>query len=197
MRPARRATANPLRAAILSPRMNGWMKLGLVALVVVAAVELAAKSPATTAPRGTPAPAFSLRDTEGRQVSLASLRGKVVAVNFWASWCAPCLAEIPEFAHVYQAKRGPCFEMLGLAEESGTRDEVVATAKKLGINYPVLLDDDGKVSDDFKIDAYPRTFLIDARGDVRKVFEGEVDRAALERELAPLLAEAAPACRKA
>jgi cytochrome c biogenesis protein CcmG/thiol:disulfide interchange protein DsbE len=160
-------------------------------------VELAARAPAKTAARGTPAPAFTLRDTNGRDVSLASLRGRVVAVNFWASWCAPCRAEIPGFAKIYEARRGQCFEMLGLAEESGTRDEVVESAAKLGINYPVLLDDDGKVSDDFKITAYPRTFLIDVKGNIRKVFEGEVRAGALEEALAPLLAEAPASCPRA
>ena len=171
--------------------------MAALALAAVAGGELIARQRSTRAPHGTPAPAFTLRDTGGREVSLASLRGKVVAVNFWASWCAPCRSEIPEFAKVYASKRGKCFEMLGLAEESGTRDEVVESARNLGINYPVLLDDDGKVSDDFKITAYPRTFLIDVHGDIRKVFEGEVDAAHLEEALAPLLAEAPASCPRA
>ena len=177
--------------------MNVWVKLGALALAAVAAGELIARERAPRTPQGTPAPGFTLRDTNGREVSLASLRGKVVAVNFWASWCAPCRSEIPQFAKVYAAKRGKCFEMLGLAEESGTRDEVVESAAKLGINYPVLLDDDGKVSDDFKITAYPRTFLIDVHGNIRRVFEGEVDAAGLEGAIAPLLEEAPASCRRA
>ena len=173
------------------------MKLGLLAVAAVAGGELIARQRGARVPQGTPAPAFTLRDTSGRDVSLAALRGKVVAVNFWATWCGPCRSEIPELAKVYASKRGKCFEMLGLAEESGTRDDVVDAAAKLGINYPVLLDDDGKVSDDFKITAYPRTFLIDVDGRIRKVFEGEVDRADLEAGLAPLLAEAPASCPRA
>ena len=173
------------------------MKLGLLAVAAVAGGELVARQRAARVPQGTPAPAFTLRDTNGRDVSLASLRGKVVAVNFWAAWCGPCRNEIPELAKLYTSKKGKCFEMLGLAEESGTRDEVVDAARKLGINYPVLLDDDGKVSDDFKITAYPRTFLIDVDGRIRKVFEGEVDRAELEAGLAPLLAETPTSCPRA
>jgi cytochrome c biogenesis protein CcmG/thiol:disulfide interchange protein DsbE len=177
--------------------MNAWIKLAVLGICAAAATEVATKKHERRAPQGTPAPAFTLRDTNGRDVSLASLRGKVVAVNFWASWCGPCRSEIPELAKVYAAKRGKCFEMLGLAEESGTRDDVVEAAAKLGINYPVLLDDLGKVSDDFKIEGYPRTFLIDVKGNIRKVFEGEVDQAGLEKALAPLLAEAPASCPRA
>ncbi len=118
-------------------------------------------------------------------------------MNFWAAWCGPCLEEIPDLTKVYAANRGKCFELLGVAEESGTRDEVLAAARKLGMNYPVLLADDGKVSDAFKIPAYPRTFLIDVDGRVRKVFEGAVERAVLERALAPLLSEAPSSCPRA
>src|SRR5919201_1691348 len=167
--------------------MNAWTKLGVLAVAAVAGGELVARQRAAHVPQGTPAPPFTLRDTNGREVSLASLRGKVVAVNFWATWCGPCRNEIPELAKVYSSQKGKCFEMLGLAEESGTRDEVVDAARKLGINYPVLLDDDGKVSDDFKITAYPRTFLIDVDGHIRKVFECEVDLADLEAGRAPPL----------
>ncbi len=177
--------------------MNAWIKLSLLGMCAVAAGELLTQRHAAPAPKGKPAPAFTLRDTNGREVSLSSLRGKVVAMNFWASWCGPCREEIPDFAKVYASKKGKCFEMLGLAEESGERDEVVQAAAKLGINYPVLLDDYGKVSDDFKIEGYPRTFLIDVHGNIRKVFEGGVDQAGLEKELAPLLAEAPASCPRA
>jgi cytochrome c biogenesis protein CcmG, thiol:disulfide interchange protein DsbE len=179
--------------------MRRWLKLAVLAAVAVAAVELFLfrARPGSRTPSGTPAPAFTLPDTDGRRVSLDGLRGRVVAVNFWATWCAPCLEEIPDLAKVYAANRDKCFEMLGVAEESGTRDEVLAAARKLGMNYPVLLDDDGKVSDAFKIPAYPRTFLIDVDGRVRKVFEGAVDRGDLERALAPLLSAAPTSCPRA
>jgi cytochrome c biogenesis protein CcmG/thiol:disulfide interchange protein DsbE len=169
--------------------MNTWVKLGLLAVAAVAGTELAVRHRSPRTPQGTPAPSFTLIDTEGRKVSLASLKGKVVGVNFWATWCEPCREEIPDLAKVYAANKGKCFEMLGLAEESGERDEVVAAARKLGINYPVLLDAYGKVSDDFNVPAYPRTFLIDADGNVRKVFEGAVTRDDLEAALKPLLGE--------
>ena len=66
---------------------------------------------------------------------------------------------------------------------------MVSTARKLGINYPVLFDDDAKVGDAFRIPGYPRTYLVDVSGRIRTVFEGTVDREGLERALAPLLAD--------
>jgi cytochrome c biogenesis protein CcmG/thiol:disulfide interchange protein DsbE len=179
--------------------MKSWIKLGLLGVAAVAAAELflaRAGSAAKKVPAGEPAPAFSLPDITGKTVTLAGLKGRVVAVNFWATWCGPCREEIPDLAKVYAAHRNRCFEMLGVAEESGARDEVVAVAEKLGVNYPVLLDDDTKVGDLFKIEAYPRTFLIDADGNVRQVFEGQVERDDLEKALAPLLAEAPASCRR-
>src|SRR3990172_11744285 len=83
------------------------------------------------APPGTTAPGFALQDTDGRRVSLEGLKGRVVAVNFWATWCGPCQEEIPDLAKIYSANKSKCFEMLGVAEESGARDEVVAAARKL------------------------------------------------------------------
>jgi cytochrome c biogenesis protein CcmG/thiol:disulfide interchange protein DsbE len=173
--------------------MHGLVKLVTLTVALAAATAVAARQ---QTPQGGLAPAFTLRDTDGRSVSLASLRGKVVAVNFWATWCAPCRSEIPVLAQVYSARKGACFEMLGLAEESGSAEEVASAARKFGINYPVLLDDDGKVSDDFRITAYPRTFVIDARGRIRKVFEGEVARRDLEKAIDPLLVEAGASCHR-
>jgi cytochrome c biogenesis protein CcmG/thiol:disulfide interchange protein DsbE len=179
--------------------MKNWIKLSLLALVAIAVVELYIQRSRriSKVPAGAAAPAFTLPDTSGRHVSLESLKGKVVAVNFWATWCGPCQDEIPDLAKVYSAHKSKCFEMLGVAEESGVRDEVVAAAQKLGVNYPVLLDDDGKAGDAFKIPGYPRTFLIDVDGRIRKVFEGAVEREDLEKALTPLLAETPASCPRA
>jgi len=171
------------------------MKLLVLGGAAVVAAEMVMRAPGAKAPPpGTPAPAFSLPDVEGRTVTLAGLRGRVVALNFWATWCAPCREEIPDLAKVYATHKAGCFEMLGVAEESGDRDEVATAARRFGINYPVLLDDKGELGDAFRIPGYPRTFLIDHQGNVRKVFEGVVEQAELEAALKPLLAEAPQRC---
>ena len=178
--------------------MKSWLKLAVLAVLAIAVVELGLRRAGTRqAPAGAAAPAFTLPDTDGRSVSLKSLKGKVVAVNFWATWCGPCRDEMPELSRVYAENRGRCFEMLGIAEESGPREEVVATAQRFGATYPILLDDDGRAGDAFKIPAYPRTFLIDGNGLIRKVFEGAIGRGELQQALLPLLRETSGSCPRA
>lgn len=173
--------------------MKSWSTLAILALLAILVGEIWYLRGHRRTTVGAPAPPVSLEDTEGRRVSLDGLKGRVVALNFWATWCGPCQQEIPDLASVYSANRGKCFQLLGVTEESA-REEVLAVARKLGVNYPVLLDGDGKVGDAYKIAGYPRTVLIDVKGRVRRVFEGPVGRAEFERALLPLLAEAPESC---
>lgn len=179
--------------------MRSWVKLGVLGAVAIVGVEAYTHLRSRHADEGVSrdAPAFTLLSTTGNHVSLSSLKGKVVAVNFWATWCAPCRAEIPELARVYAENRGKCFELLGVAEESGPREVVVEAAEKLGANYPILLDERGDVANAFRIGGYPQTFLIDAKGQVRKAFAGGIDADELRQALAPLLKEAPASCPRA
>jgi cytochrome c biogenesis protein CcmG/thiol:disulfide interchange protein DsbE len=174
--------------------MRSWGKLAVLAIAAIAAAQILVRGREPSAETGKEAPAFTLPDTQGRAVSLASMRGRVVALNFWATWCGPCREEIPELAAVYAKLGEGCFDLLGVAEESGTREEVVAAARKLGVNYPVLLDERGAAGDLFRIPGYPRTYLLDAQGRIRRVFQGAVQKRELEEALAPLLAEAPAPC---
>jgi len=176
--------------------MKSWVKLLLLGAAAAAVAEVALRQGRGQRAEGQ-APAFALPDLQGKEVSLASLRGRVVAVNFWATWCAPCRQEIPDLARVYAANRDRCFEMLGVAEESGSREAVATAARELGINYPVLLDDQGRAGDAFRIPGYPRTYVIDHAGQIRASFDGAVSRRELERALEPLLAALPGECQRA
>jgi cytochrome c biogenesis protein CcmG/thiol:disulfide interchange protein DsbE len=172
--------------------VKGWLKLAVLFFVALAATQLLLRGPRPGVAVGEPAPALALPDLAGRSISLASLRGKVVAVNFWATWCGPCLLEIPELAEVWRERRAGCFEVLGVAEESGSRDDVAAAAGKLGVPYPVLLDPEGTALAPFKVPGYPRTYLIDAEGKVAGVFDGALSKKKLERAVEPLLPATCP-----
>ena len=172
--------------------MNAWVKLAVLAVAafVVALVLMREQAPEVAA-EGKPAPAIALPALDGRTVDLAALRGRVVAVNFWATWCPPCREELPELGAAWREGSQRCLEVVGVTGESA-RDDVQAAVQRFAIPYPVVLDADGEVGRRYGLTAYPRTYLVDAGGVVRKVFTGTVTRRALLEAAAPLLPATCP-----
>jgi thiol-disulfide isomerase/thioredoxin len=169
--------------------MGRWIKLGLVGLVALLLAEVLLRSPEHHPAEGQPAPPLSLRRLDGTPLDLAALRGTVVAVNFWATWCAPCRAELPELAAARQDAQGRCLEVVGVAEESA-REDVAEVARRLP--YPVVVDPRAGAAAAWGVTAYPRTYLVDREGRVNTVFFGALDRQRLLAAAAPLQD---PACR--
>jgi cytochrome c biogenesis protein CcmG/thiol:disulfide interchange protein DsbE len=139
---------------------------------------------------GDPAPPLALTDLAGRRLDVGKLRGKVVAVNFWATWCSPCRDEIPELARFWTEHRGRCFELVGVAEESA-REDVARLAS--AIPYPVVVDDRAEALAPWGVQGYPVTFVLDPEGHVRQVFTGGISRGELEDAVKPLLPATCPA----
>jgi cytochrome c biogenesis protein CcmG/thiol:disulfide interchange protein DsbE len=162
----------------------------VVAAVVAGQLLVRGTTPAPHTVHADAAPPLLLPDLAGRAVDLAKLRGKVVAVNFWATWCPPCRAEIPELAQVWTEQRGRCFELLGVAEESA-REDVARMAPSMP--YPVLLDERAEAVQPWGVQGYPVTFLVDTEGRVRNVFTGGVEKPDLEAAIKPLLPATCPA----
>lgn len=186
------AWVNPAGDRYTSRPVKSWVKIGLLVLLAgLAAVWLTPAPGPSEAIVGAAAPPLVLKDLAGRPVSLEGLRGRAVAVNFWATWCFPCREEMPALAEAWRASRGKCLEILGVAEESSSED-VAAESRRLGVPFPVVLDPDGAVARAFGVKGFPQTFLVDADGKVRRVFTGALTREKLEAAMAPLVPPSCP-----
>ncbi len=141
-----------------------------------------------SASQGKPAPDFALQDVSGKLVRLRDLRGQVVLINLWATWCPPCRAEMPDLAAVYNAHKSEGFVILGVNDQE--RQETVMDFLALNpLPYPILLDVDSRVARAYGVSFLPASFLIDRRGVLRATMPGQSNRAQLEAAIQPLLAE--------
>ncbi|HKJ25342.1 MAG TPA: TlpA disulfide reductase family protein, partial [Myxococcota bacterium] len=121
--------------------------------------------------RGSVAPAFTLERLDGTPVSLSDLRGHVVLINFWATWCEPCRQEMPAMERLYEAHRDEGFELLAISvgEEA---EPVRAFRDEVGMTFPVLLDPDRVASQAYQTYRFPESFLVDAQGVVVERYIG-------------------------
>ena len=124
---------------------------------------------------------FHLVDTAGKSHHLSAYKGQWVLVNFWATWCPPCLEEIPEFSALYAARQSRDLMVIGVAVDFDDKKQVFQFAEKQGMNYPLVLGDENSVARFGKINVLPTTFLFDPKG--KKVLHrvGPLTRAELEK----------------
>jgi thiol-disulfide isomerase/thioredoxin len=156
--------------------MHRLRALGLVSLVATVAagaiacatvVQTGSGAAPTVAQVGAPAPAVKLSVLDGGSADLAQDRGKVVLVNFWATWCEPCKAEMPGLQQLDQKLRSDSFVMYPVnMQEDGAA--IAPFRKEIQFNLPVLMDENGAVTRSFGVRALPATFLIDRSGIVRE-----------------------------
>ena len=144
--------------------------------------EPATAASSVTAP-GHRAPDFVLTDLEGNQIKLSDLRGKAVVLNFWATWCPPCKAEIPWFVEMQKRYGAQGLQVVGVSMDDGDPKDVVKFAAENSINYPVLIGQE-KVADEYGgIDYLPTTFYIDRSGVVVDRVFGEPQRAEIVQDV--------------
>jgi len=117
---------------------------------------------------------FTLPALDGSESNLSDYKGKVVLLNFWATWCSPCLREMPGMEKLSQHFRDDEFVVLGISNDQPSHKKRVATfIKRLNLTFPVLLDSDGKVSEDFSVAGIPVSFLIARDGSILAHIVGE------------------------
>ena len=161
-----------LAAALILPGCSSPQKAGASHLKAEASRKLA--------------PNFSLKDADGRLVQLSDFRGKVVLLNFWATWCDPCRIEIPWFVEFERQHKGQGFAVLGVSMDEDGWQAIKPFVSEAGINYRILLGDD-KVSDLYGgIDSLPTSFVIDREGRIAAVHIGLVSKSRYENDLQQL-----------
>lgn len=171
----------------------------LVALAGVAWIALSASpgvpqggGPPPSPGQGFSAPELVLPDSDGTLHALSSYRGRVVVLNFWASWCPPCQAEMPALERIHQDLAARGLTILAVnATSQDTRQAALRFTEELGLTLPVLFDDNGSAQTSYRIRALPTTLFIDTRGIIRQVVVGgPLAGAVIESIVNDLLAEA-------
>lgn len=138
--------------------------------------------------KGKPAPEFSLQSLEGKTVSLSDFRGKAVLLNFWATWCAPCKIEMPWFAELQKQYGSQGLQVLGVAMDDASPEDISKFAKDVGVDYPILIGKEA-VGDAYGgVQFLPATFYIGRDGKVVDKVFGLKGRGEIEDEVKKALA---------
>lgn len=155
--------------------MLATLALG-VAWTVISRVPSAVGAPLSSSPsprEGFFAPDFTLDTLQGGQVRLSDLRGKIVVINFWASWCPPCRAETPALQNSYERYKDSGVVILGVnLTDQDSLNDVKDFVRQFGLTYPILLDRDGSTSLRYRIQGLPSTYFLNRAGVIRTVVVG-------------------------
>jgi cytochrome c biogenesis protein CcmG/thiol:disulfide interchange protein DsbE len=159
-----------------------WIILTVVVLILGGAwIDLTRVPPGEANPTGKPpapqighpAPDFSLNALDGGEVTLSDFRGQPIVLNFWATWCPPCRAEVPALQAASESFAG---EAVILGVDVGENPATVQRfAEEHGVTYPVALDQSAQVAQAYRVRAFPTTYLIDERGVVVEIFTGPLN----------------------
>lgn len=119
-----------------------------------------------------PTPTFSLQTLDGETFHSQALDGNVAVVDFWATWCKPCVDEIPEYNSLYEKYRGQNFKFISITLDSGSAQEIAPYVSRYAIRYPVYVGNHEAASAFGGIQGYPTTFILDQNGNIQKKYLG-------------------------
>lgn len=153
--------------------MKRLLPIILLAVVIAAAIGLQTLQRSRAG--GYEAPDFELTDLDGQVHKLSEQRGKVVFLNLWATWCPPCIAEMPSIEALNRRFRGQDLVILAVSEDAEGEKAVRPLIEQLGVSFPILLDPDGALSPRYGVTGYPETFVIGRDGRVLEHFIGPTD----------------------
>jgi cytochrome c biogenesis protein CcmG/thiol:disulfide interchange protein DsbE len=129
------------------------------------------------------APDFTLSDLNGKQFRLSDYSGKLVFVNFWATWCPPCRAEIPGFIKMYDKYKDQGLEIIGISTDRDGKDVVKKFIQKNGVNYPIVMYEMDVIEAYGGITGIPTTFIVNQKGEIVNKFVGFPGDEAFEKEI--------------
>jgi peroxiredoxin len=163
-----------MRASIAHADFRARCARALVAAAALVALAGSAPAATPTAWRGGPTPPLALKDLDGREVRLDAYRGRIVVVNFWATWCAPCVEEMPSLMRLREKFAAQGLEVIGVNfQENAAR--IKPFLQRYGLDLPVVRDHDGSASKAWGVTVYPTTFVIGPDQKVAFVVVGEAD----------------------
>ena len=175
--------------------LSAFLSCHAAALLLAAAPSASEAQGVLQAWTGAPeAPPLELKTVDGQPLALSDLRGRVVVVNFWASWCEPCVDEMPSMQRLRERLAGEAFEILAVNFQEG-EPRIRAFLSKVPVTFPIVRDTDGGVARAWKVRVFPSSFVVDPDGQLRYLLVGAIDWTAadVEKTLRSLLQSSGPA----
>ncbi len=152
--------------------ISGVLLLLLIFIAIVQAIDKKQEKELPGLEAGVNAPDFTLRNLEGESVSLADYKGKIVILNFWATWCGPCRKEMPDLEKYYREYNQ---DVVVLAVNTDSNNDVKGFADGLQLTFPIVLDEKSEILKQYEIISYPTTYFIDKKGVIQAKQIGEMN----------------------